>query len=181
MRCVHVRTYMRATAAVPPLREIKFHKMWWMPVCLQSQLWESACPCITRLSAHFCVSMCTNAWSCDMGMFTCLECLWHYPEGWVMLGEVPLGSGMLWVGLVIIVAVALVPTNQANKVWTRKMRAGQQSQIVASRGTHLADYKEACQEKEIHQIKQKKEDRFPVLFSFLCLSCRANSPGSNSM
>lgn len=47
--CVHV--HIHGSAAVPPLREIKFHKMWWMPMSAEPAVSEGV-----RLSAHFAVA-----------------------------------------------------------------------------------------------------------------------------
>lgn len=74
--------------------------------CLQSQL--CVCVCVACLSAHFYVSI----W---LGVHACTSkcpCCWS--ERGVRLGEVMLRAGMLWVGLVIIVATPLVPTDQSN-------------------------------------------------------------------
>ena len=113
--CTCVCMFMRATAAVPPLREIKFHKMWWMPVSAEPAVCMCMCVCVCVcvfvnymfVSAFLCACACIHV--CRKRPCLC-------PEGWVRLGEVMLRSGMLWVGLVIIVTAPSVPTDQANAV-----------------------------------------------------------------
>lgn len=123
--CVYM--YVLVTAAVPHLREIKFHKMWWMPVFANPAVWQSVCVPVCVL--QFCQHISAILWDCTY-MRVHRKCPCHCSEGWIRFGEAMLRAAMLWVELVIIVTMSLVPTDQANVVYTRKTWVGQQSQIA---------------------------------------------------
>jgi len=104
--CMCVCMYMRATAAVPPLREIKFHKMWWMPVSAEPAVCVSVCVCVCVFVDCMFVSaflhVCVHKY-----IVLCLRMYAYMPEmsmllpwglGQVRRGDVKVRDVMSWDG-----------------------------------------------------------------------------------
>lgn len=96
-------------------------------VCKSSCVTECVCAHVCVL--QFCQHISSILWDCT---YMCVhrKCPCHCSEGWIRFGEAMLRAEMLWVELVIIVTMSLVPTHQANVVYTGKTWVGQRSQIA---------------------------------------------------
>lgn len=103
------------------------------------------CACILHACQHF--SVYTYALSCDMIAYTCSKC-------WTRLGEVKVRD----VGLVIIVAVLLVPTPQPTQSKPGKHERVNSARLLPE-SSCSADNKRQSQEKKV--IQRKKTTGWP--------------------